>query len=102
MIKVRVKILPVLIIVFLLSLLLGISSCVSKRRGQLDAVEIMLESNPAKADTILSEMSIPYSKKERAWYAVLKTQAEYKNFKPMTSDSLILTATEYYGTRHKS
>ena len=92
----------VLIVGVYLFLLLGISSCVSRERRQLDSIELMLESNPAKADSILSVMSIPNGKKERAWYAVLKTQAEYKNYKPIISDSLILMATDFYGTPYKS
>ena len=94
--------LPVLTVAIILLQILIISSCVNRERRQLDAVELMLESNPAKADSMLCEMSIPTGKKDRAWYAVLKTQADYKQYKPISSDSLILTATEYYGTRHKS
>ncbi len=102
MIKARANKLQVLIVGLLLSLILGVSSCVSRERRQLDAVELMLESNPAKADTMLSEMPIPSGKQERAWYAVLKTQAEYKNYKPIISDSLILMATDFYGVPYKS
>lgn len=102
MIKARANKLQVLIVGLLLSLILGVSSCVSRERRQLDAVELMLESNPAKADTMLSEMPIPSGKQERAWYAVLKTQAQYKQYKPITSDSLILTATDYYETHRKT
>ena len=51
---------------------------------------------------MLCEMSIPTGKKDRAWYAVLKTQADYKQYKPISSDSLILMATKYYGSRHKN
>lgn len=98
----KIKQRQVLIVGFFLSLLLSISSCVRRERRQLDAVELMLESNPAKADSMLCEMSIPSGKQERAWYAVLKTQADYKQYKPILSDSLILTATKYYGTRHKN
>lgn len=98
----KIKQRQVLIVGFFLSLLLSILSCVRMERRQLDAVELMLESNPAKTDTMLSEMSIPSGKQERAWYAVLKTQADYKQYKPILSDSLILTATKYYGTRHKN
>lgn len=102
MIKARANKLQVLIVGLLLSLILGVSSCVSRERRQLDAVELMLESNPAKADSMLCEMSIPTGKKDRAWYAVLKTQADYKQYKPISSDSLILMATKYYGSRHKN
>lgn len=47
-------------------------------------------------------MPQPTRNRDRALYAVLKTQAEYKQYKPITSDSLILTATRYYGTNRKN
>ena len=43
-----------------------------------------------------------HSKKDVAHYALLKTQADYKCDVPLTSDSLILLATDYYGTKRKS
>ena len=92
----------ILMVAILLPLCLGISSCMSKERRQLDAVEHILESNPAKADTMLSSIPLPSGKHQRAWYAVLRTQADYKNYKPIVSDSLILTATYFYGTPYKS
>ena len=89
-------------VAMLLSIFLIMFSCESREHGNLDSIESILESDPAKADSILSSMAIPSGKQDRAWYAVLKTQADYKNYKPITSDSLILTATECYGTIHKS
>lgn len=65
----------------------------------LREAETLLETNPAAADSILASIPAPKSRRDRAWYAVLKTQAEYKQYKPLTTDSLILTATDYYGTR---
>ena len=64
--------------------------------------ETLLETNPAAADSILSSMPEPTSKRGRAWYAVLKTQADYKQYKPIVSDSLILSATSYYGINKKN
>ena len=61
--------------------------------------EALLETDPATTDSILASMPAPKSRRNRALYAVLKTQAEYKQYKPLTTDSLILTATDYYGTR---
>ena len=92
----------ILMVAILLPLCLGISSCISREQRQLDAVELMLESNPAKADTMLSSMSLPSGKHQRAWYAVLRTQADYKNYKPIVSDSLILTATEWFGSPYNA
>ena len=86
-----------LIIAVILSLFLIMLSCISREHKNLDSVEYILEYDPVKADSILSSMPIPSGKQDRAWYAVLKIQAEYKNYMPITSDSLIFAATEYYG-----
>ena len=42
------------------------------------------------------------SKRDAALYALLRTQADYKCRVRLTSDSLPLIATSYYGTRHKT
>ena len=83
-----------------INLLLSLSiifllSCRESRT--LHDVETLLETDPRAADSILSSMPQPTTNRDRALYAVLKTQAEYKQYKPITSDSLILTATRYYG-----
>lgn len=70
-------------------------------RGKLSEAEAMLETDPAAADSILTSIQELRTSRDRAWYAVLKTQADYKNFRPLTDNSLILSATEYYGTKHK-
>lgn len=70
--------------------------------ADLSHAETLLETNPAAADSILTNMPMPTRHRDRAWYAVLKTQADYKQYKPITSDSLILTATSYYGTHRKN
>lgn len=64
----------------------------------LRQAESLLETNPAAADSILASMPEPASNRDRAWYAVLKTQADYKQRLTITDDSLIITATDYYGT----
>ena len=84
----------------LLFAIIVLASCSESRT--LQEAEALLETDPQKADSILTSMAIPKRAKDHALYAVLKTQADYKQYKPITSDSLILTATEYYGTRHKS
>ena len=77
------------------------TSCKGSRTN-LSHAESLLETNPAAADSILCSMPEPQSRRDRAWYAVLKTQADYKQYKPITSDSLILTATDYYSAHRKS
>lgn len=76
-------------------------SCES-HKGPLFEAEQLLETNPAVADSILTSMPAPQTNRNCAWYAVLKTQADYKQYKPISSDSLILIATRYYGNRHKN
>ena len=70
-------------------------------RGSLRHVESLVETDPKAADSILASMSEPISRSERAWYAVLKSLVDYRNEKTFKSDSLIRTATEYYGSQRK-
>ena len=92
------KYVPVLLNCLLSAILIACSTDYSR----LSQTELLLETNPIAADSLLSTMPQPTSSRNYAWYAVLKTQALYKQYKPITSDSLILIATNYYGTRHKS
>lgn len=75
-------------------------SCGENR--MLSEIEMLLESNPSTADSVLSSMPMPVSGKNRALYAILKTQADYKQYKSFSSDSLISIATNYYGTKIKN
>ena len=87
--------------VLLMVLALGISiSCTENKI--LCEVETILEIDPSSADSILNSIPIPNSGRNRAIYAILKTQSDYKQYKPITSDSLISLATDFYGTRKKS
>ncbi|MBO7110694.1 MAG: hypothetical protein J6W18_01960, partial [Bacteroidaceae bacterium] len=83
-------------------LVLSIQVLTSCEHTTLNQAERLLETDVKAADSILSSMPMPTSRRDRAWYAVLKTQADYKQYKTITSDSLILTATSYYGTHHKN
>ena len=85
---------------FFLGIVLVLSISCSENR-MLSEIEMILESNPSVADSVLSSMPMPDYGKNRALYAILKTQADYKQYKPFTSDSLIKIATNYYGTNRK-
>lgn len=61
-----------------------------------------METDPKEADSILVSMTEPTSRRDRAWYVVLKSLADCKNDRIITSDSLIRTATDYYGSLHKN
>lgn len=70
---------------------------------KLEQLEPLVDSVPQYVSTVLD--SIPSTKlrgKTRALYALLRTQADYKCFVPLTSDSLIRYATDYYDGNQKS
>ena len=84
----------------LLSLNLFLPTSCQEKQILSDA-EAVLEISPMEADSLLETIS-NLTGKNRAVYAILKTQADYKQYKPIESDSLILYATDYYGSRRKS
>ena len=69
--------------------------------GRLAEVERLLETDPVRADSLLGTVPVPDSRKGRALYAILRTQADYKNYKDIPDDRLIREATDYYGNRKK-
>ena len=113
-------------------LALCVSSCrdashPSLHRGDEKAVhaallraEALMESAPHAARSVLDSIAYPHplpkgkgarsaglpsfrrGKGEAALYALLRTQADYKNRTRLTTDTLIHVATDYYGTRRKS
>ncbi len=74
--------------------------------SSLQTAEALLETDPRAASAVLDSLNLQSSvfnlqSKDAALYAILRTQADYKCFVPLTSDSLIRTATDYYGVpRH--
>ncbi|MBO4500482.1 MAG: hypothetical protein J5732_09585 [Bacteroidaceae bacterium] len=85
-------------------LALAASSCL--RQGEelrrLTAIEPLLEHNPDSARVLLDGIDPSGFRGESlALYALLKTQADYKCYVDIPSDSLIRKATAYYGTRRK-
>lgn len=70
---------------------------------QLEQLEAQLDTAPHLVLQALD--SIPVSKlrgEKRALYAILKTQADYKCYRPLTTDTLIRYATTYYDDDRKS
>lgn len=88
----------------LLLLLIGVSSCTP--RGEVEKlrqVEEIIENDPVTAGSLLNYVKVTSLKGEgRARYALLRTQADYKNYVPLASDSLIRIATNHYGTKTPS
>lgn len=92
-------------ILFLL-LLPTLFSCAGtdSRDHTLSEIAQILESNPGEALSRLKGIDSSSLKEERdlAYYALLRTQAEYKCYITPQTDSLIRIATAYYGEKKKS
>ena len=70
---------------------------------QLERLEAQLDTAPEAVRLALD--SIPLTSlgdEERALYAILRTQADYKCYVPLTTDTLIRYATDYYNRNRKS
>ena len=73
------------------------------RMRQLQALEAQLDSVPHLVRQSLD--SIPFATlrgEARALYAILKTQVDYKCYVPLTTDTLIRYATDYYNRNRKN
>ena len=69
---------------------------------QLLEAEALLDTDlPAAASLLDSLDATPLRGEDAALYAILKTQADYKRYVPLTSDSLPRIATDYYGTPYR-
>ena len=91
----------VMCFLLLAALCVGCSGRVSMR--QLELLEAQIDSVPELVREALD--SIPSASlrgEARALYAILRTQADYKCYEPLTSDSLIRYATNYYSKSRKS
>lgn len=85
----------------LMTLCLGCSG--RKYMPQLERLETQVDSVPHLVAQALDSMpSRKFRGEPRALYALLRTQADYKCFVPITSDSLIRYATDYYDGNRKS
>ncbi len=70
---------------------------------QLESLEAQLDTAPDVVRLALD--SIPFASlgdEARALYAILRTQADYKCYVPLTTDTLIRYATDYYNRNRKS
>ena len=72
-------------------------------REQLSRAEQVMETDSRAAALVLDSIDASTLRgEEAALFALLKTQADYKSRIRLTSDSLPLIATGYYGTRRKT
>lgn len=84
---------------------ISLSSCSSSVKNPLLlCADSLMEEYPDSALSVLESISSPQElpRADRALYALLLTQARYKNYITLEDDSLIKTAVEYYGDRKKS
>ncbi len=67
-------------------------------RITLPAIDSLLQDNPDSAYNALADIPVKsiYSRRDRAYYALLLTQARLKNYLPLNDDSLINVAVTYY------
>lgn len=72
------------------------------RHSGLSRVERLMENDIEAADSLISAMNKPTGNRGRARYALLKTQIDYKLYRPALNDSAIRIATDYYGRDRKS
>ncbi|MBR4337861.1 MAG: hypothetical protein IKP91_06460 [Bacteroidaceae bacterium] len=86
----------------------GLLSCSDTScRDALQRAEALMETDPHAARAVLDSLNLQssifnFQSRDAALYALLRTQADYKCNVPLTSDSLILLATDYYGTKRKN
>ena len=69
--------------------------------SRLVEVEKLMETDVEMADSLLYSMEEPESRRDKALYAMLKTQIDYKMYRDAVNDSTIRIATDYYGKRYK-
>lgn len=95
------KLRTVIYTLLLVTLCMGCGGRINMR--QLEQLEARMEEVPHLVRQGLD--SIPFaslSDEERALYAILRTQADYKCYVPLTTDTLIRYATTYYNRNRKS
>lgn len=84
-----------------LLLLVAVCALTGCERGKLLKVERIMEQDIDTADTLIYSMDEPFGKRNRALYALLKTQIDYKMYRDAVNDSTIRIATDFYGKRYK-
>lgn len=84
-----------------LLLLVALCALTGCERGKLLKVERIMEQDIDTADTLIYSMDEPFGKRNRALYALLKTQIDYKMYRDAVNDSTIRIATDFYGKRYK-
>ena len=90
-----------LYLVLVATLCMGCGDRIGMR--QLERLEAQLDSVPDVVRPALDSISLSTLRGEaRALYAILRTQADYKCYAPLTTDTLIRYATKYYNKNRKN
>ena len=92
------RLIPILFL--LLFVFMMFQSC-GRGRGEhplLSRADSLMFVRPDSSLAILEGMAAPEDEEGRAYYALLLTQARYRNYKPIEDDSLLRIALNYYGT----
>ena len=90
-----------LLLLFVVTLCVGCGGRGHMR--QLERLEAQLDTAPEAVRLALDSISFAsLGDEERALYAILRTQADYKCYIPLTTDTLIRYATDYYGKNRTS
>lgn len=82
-----------------------LSSCSSSVKNPLLLrADSLMETRPDSSLSILESITFPQklSRSDKAYYALLLTQARHKNYIPLKNDSLIKIAVDYYGDTKKN
>ena len=88
-------------ILFTLLLLLTLSACKNQQvEAMLDLAESVMQERPVEALSVLRTIDATqlHARSQEARYAMLYTQAQYKNYIDTRNDSLIRIAYDYYVT----
>lgn len=88
-------------ILFTLLLLLTLSACKNQQvEAMLDQAESIMQERPVEALSVLRTIDATrlHARSQEARYAMLYTQAQYKNYIDTRNDSLIRIAYDYYVT----
>ena len=91
-------------LLIILSVMVSLAGCAPHAdRDRLRRAETLMENDAKAASAVLDSIRPTTLRGEaRARYALLRTQADYKNYVPLTTDSLIHIATRHYGTRRQT
>lgn len=88
---------PCLLLIFcVMNLFFGCFQRKAVPLPELERVEAVMFDRPDSALCILESMSMPTDKEQHALWCLLVTQARYKQYLPISSDSLIRIAYDYY------